>query len=350
MDTFLKHIINKHKKTMTPDTQLRFLKRLHRLRINGYSLIDALTVIAWDNELECAAKQIKQALENGYSMEEAMQLVSFHPSITSYLLFARSNQNLEDNLSKCIDMYEYRLQYIQKFQQIIRYPLILCCIFIPLLFILKQSVLPSFLDLYESSPGSSASIVLAMLILDWLGIIFFLSIIAALTFSIFWKFYKPRISIENQIKLYNRLPLFRTYLKLQTSFLFANQFSSLIKTGISFKDILIQMNNQDKQPIICYYANLMKEQLAKGMQLPTLLSQFTFLEKKLTNIFQKNSNTETLEKDLSIYAQILMEEFQRKMLQIITYIQPIFFIIVASFILFIYITLMLPMFQLIKSI
>jgi competence protein ComGB len=156
--------------------------------------------------------------------------------------------------------------------------------------------------------------------------------------------------MDKQIQLYERIPFYRSYLRLQTSFMFASQFSTLIKTGLSFKDILEQMTKQKKQPIISYYSSLMINQLSEGRHLSTLLSQFRFLEKPLTDIFQKNNNTETLEMDLMVYAEVLMEETERKIVRMMTYIQPVFFIIIGCFVLFIYLTLMWPMFQLIKTI
>ena len=114
--------------------------------------------------------------------------------------------------------------------------------------------------------------------------------------------------------------------------------------------ILEQMMKQKKQPIISYYSSLMINLLIRRRHLSTLLSQFRFLEKPLTDIFQKNNNTETLEMDLMVYAEVLMEETERKIVRMMTYIQPVFFIIIGCFVLFIYLTLMWPMFQLIKTI
>jgi len=146
------------------------------------------------------------------------------------------------------------------------------------------------------------------------------------------------------------LPVYRKITKLQTSFHFAIHFSTLLKTGMPYKDILDHMTEQKQLPVLSHYSLMIKKELTKGIPIASIISQFSLLEKQLTNIFQNTQNTGALEKDLTIFAELLTEEIERKTIKTITYIQPVFFSILAGFIMFIYITLMWPMFQLIQTI
>ncbi|GGJ47592.1 competence type IV pilus assembly protein ComGB [Virgibacillus salexigens] len=350
MDLYLKQFLVKSKDRISDDDQLQFLKRMHRLLDNGYSLLDTLEVMTWDKQLANTAEQIINSLKNGFSLEQALSNCSFHSSIVNYISFANTNQNIEENIQRCYMMFEQRLNNLKKFKHLLRYPLILLSLFLPLLFILKQSVLPSFLELYQQSPSSSSLIIFSIFLIDWLGLLLILTCLGIGGIAILWKIYNQRLPIEKKLRVYQRIPIFRTYIKLQTSFLFASQFSTLIKTGMSFKDVLDQMIYQEKQPIISYYCRRMGKQLSNGHPIPTLISQFFFLEMQLTAIFQRSNNNQALETDLFLYAEILLEEIQRKLVKYLTYIQPVFFIIIACFILFVYITLMWPMFQLVKTI
>ncbi|WP_158589710.1 MULTISPECIES: competence type IV pilus assembly protein ComGB [Clostridia] len=350
MDTFLKKHITRQKNELSHHDQLRFLKRLHHLLTNGYPIIEALDSIAWDKRFSDFATHIMNELTTGASFDQALKKASFHPSITNYLAFAMSNQNLSENIKRSFQMFEQRLIYRSKFRQAIRYPILLLFIFLPILFMLKQIVIPSFIDLYRGTPGSSAILVIAMTLIDWLLLLLIITTAALCIFAIGWNYFKRNIPIDKQVTFYARLPIYRNFLTVQTSFLFATQFSTLIQTGLPFKAILQQMMYQKKQPLISYYARLMTAQLTEGRQLPSLLSQLRFLDTPLANIFQKDSNTATLEKDLNVYAESLMEETERRILKMLTYIQPVFFIIIGCFVLFIYMTLMWPMFQLIKTI
>jgi competence protein ComGB len=350
MDIFPKRITNKRNKNLPADVQLRFLKLLHRLLTNGYPLLSALESIQWDKQMIGPATQIITGLKDGLPIDKAFDKACFHHSITSYLFFVKANGDLQGSIEKCIEMYEQRMNYTKRFQQIMRYPLILLFIFSVLLYFIKKSVLPSFVDLFQTSTEASATVAFSMKIIEILGNLAIMVIIFVIVGLFVWYITKQRVPIEKQIKIYNKVPIFRTFLKLQTSFFFATHFSNLLRTGMSFKEILKHMTQQQKLPIIAHYSTLMTTELTRGLHITSLISQFAFLERQLTTIFRKNVDMQALEKDLTVYAGILMEEIERKIIKAITFIQPMFFIILASFIIFIYITLMWPMFQLIKTI
>ncbi|WP_232217793.1 type II secretion system F family protein [Virgibacillus sp. SK37] len=340
----------KKRDKIAPELQLIFIRRLHRLLINGYTLLDGLKIIKWDTQLSTTADDISLSLQNGYTIDEAFEKNHFHPIIIDYLSFVKSNGDLEGSIGKCVDMFSNRLKYTKKLRQIIRYPLVLLFIFSLLLIFIKQSVLPSFIDIFQTSEEASSTVIISMIIIEVIFSIAVLLFIFLVIMIVFWQFARHKFSIETRIVLYNKLPFYRTILRLQTSFQFATHFQTLLKTGMNYKDILLQMKQQEKQPIIAYYSGLLIGELSRGFYISSLLSQFSFLDKQLVAIFQKNNDSLELEKELSLYAEWLSESIQTKLMKSITYFQPLFFIIVACFIIFIYIILMWPMFQLITTI
>ncbi|HEX6594437.1 MAG TPA: competence type IV pilus assembly protein ComGB [Bacillota bacterium] len=350
MGLFLNKLFNSKHNKLSNELQLRFLRRLSRSLANGYSLLDALDTIRWDKQLATTATQVTGLLKNGHTLDQVLTTLQFHPSITSYLFFVRANGDLEGTLKECIRMFGQRLKYTQKFMQIIRYPLILCIIFLLLIIFIKQAVLPSFIDLFQTSSDASSTVTISIFIIDLFGTMLFIIITLLVVLSTIWHFNKQKLSIEKQLRIYKHIPIFRTYLRLQTSFLLATHLSTLLKTGMPIKEILKMLSQQNNVPIIAHYSSLMADELKKGVYITNILSQFYFVESQLATIFQKNIQSEVLERDLSTYAQMLTEEIYQKTMKTITMVQPLFFTIIACFIIFIYITLMWPMFQLIKTI
>ncbi|WP_164668623.1 competence type IV pilus assembly protein ComGB [Virgibacillus doumboii] len=337
-------------KSPKQDIQLRFLKRLARLLKNGYPIVAALEIIKWDKQLDATASSVITSLQTGSTLDEALEQVNFNPAITSYLYFVRANGDIQLNVEKCISMYEQRIMYVKKFQEASRYPLILLCVFALLLYFVKQSVLPSFIDLFQNNSGTSSTVMLSIIIIDFSGKFLMIAGFISVLCFLLWRFNKNKVSIEKQIRFYGFIPIFRHYKKLQISFLIATHFSSLLKTGMSIKEILVILSEQKKQPILSYYASLMTDELSRGVYITSLLANLPFIDKQLATIFQKNADADALEKDLTVYAELQTEEMHRKIMKLITYIQPVFFVVLASFIVFIYVTLMWPMFQLIKTI
>ncbi|MFD2759401.1 competence type IV pilus assembly protein ComGB [Lentibacillus juripiscarius] len=337
-------------KSPRKDLQLRFLHRLSRLLNNGYTMIGALEIIQWDHQLKAIASSVTTSLKSGSPLDEALEHVHFSPTITSYLYLVRNNGDLQSSLEKCITMYEQRLVYMKKFQETARYPIILLIVFAFLLYFIKQSILPSFLDLFHGTAASASAIMLTIAIVDIAGYILFgLFIILGLGFLL-WRLNKEKISIDKRIKVYSMIPIYRRYKQTQISFLFAVHISSLLMSGLSIKEILSSLSRQKKQPILAYYASLLTNELSRGIYVTNLLARLPLLDKQLSVIFQKHSDVKALEKDLSVYSELQTEETHRKIMKAITYIQPVFFIMLAGMIVAVYMSLMWPMFQLINTI
>lgn len=349
MVSSMKQIFTKQQNKFPEQIQLRFLKRIERLLGNGYPLLEALEVIAWDKELTKIADHFITALKAGKRFDYILEELEFHDIIRSFLYFTRANSNLAETIGKCAEMFEQHLQNTRKFKQILRYPLILLFIFSLVLFFINQQVLPSFHSLLQSSTHAQQTIFWLILIMDILQYVFIIGVLSLFISVLFWKVWKKHIKIDKQLKFYNSIPIYRSFLRLQTSFQFAAHFSSLLKADLSLKEILQELATQQKLPIISFYAQLLIQDLNRGFHINTLLTELPFIEKQLSGIFQKNADASALEKDLAMYSEMTLEEIQRIIVQAITLTQPIFYVILAVFIVFIYASLMWPMFQLINT-
>lgn len=345
----VKQLISKRQNKLSEKIQLQFLKRLHRLLSNGYPLLDALEAVAWDKELTSLANHFIQSLKAGERFDKVFDETGFHSQISSFMYFTRANSNLVGSMKKCIDMFEHRMKNTKKFKQIIQYPLILLLIFSIVIFFINHHVLPAFHSLLQSSSGAQQTITALIFIMDFMQFLVILIIAGFIIIMMIWKSLKKSIAIDKQLKIFNRIPIYRNFLRLQNSFQFAIHFSSLLKAGLSLKQILQELSNQSKLPITAFYAQLLTNDLQRGFHMSSLLSELVFIEKQLAIIFQKNTDNHALEKDLSLYSEMLMENIQQTVVKAITFIQPVFYIVLAIFIVFIYISLMWPMFQLINT-
>lgn len=332
------------------DQQLIFLKRLNRLLDNGYSFTDALEVIKWDKQFQQVADIIRLELTKGKHMDEAFKMAEFHATVVSYMYFVRINGDILTSMEKCIQMFEHRLESVGKFKRVIRYPVVLFGFFTVLLFFLKFSVLPAFADMFQSSDASTKSIMISVNIIDFFGTIIIFLLIMTVLVMIFWKSIKNNIAMERKLFIYNKLPIYRYLLRLQTSYYFATHMSMFLKTGMSMKNVILHMTSQQELPLLSYYAERMQTQLQHGFYINHLLEQMDFLDSQMTSIFENNNNIADLQQDLTAYASFLQDMMERKMMRIITLIQPIFFTMLACLIIFVYLTLMWPMFQMVNTV
>lgn len=351
MVSSVKKLIMKRRKNRLPiNLQLRFLKRMQRLLSQGYPLIETLEIMKWDHSFKKISSRMVALLKSGNNLDKAFEKCGFNEAISAHLHFIRSNNDLVGSLQKCLSFFENRLSHSRKLQQTLRYPLVLFFIFTTLLVFIKQSVLPSFLTLFQSSASSSAAILFSIRLINWLIIVFFIMISALLTIFLFWLFKKKALPIKKQLFIYEKIPFVCSYIRLNTSYQLTSHMSSMLKTGMPFKEIFFHMANQDKLPILAFYSKEINKALEKGFHLNDILSKFTFLDKSISHIFQKNADYDVLEKDLDVYSEMVIDRIQEIIKKTIAFIQPVSFIMIGCFIILIYMTLMWPMFQLIQSI
>jgi len=341
--------IFKHKR-MSEQVQLNFLKQLFRLLTNGYSLLEALKMFRWDEHLNDLANQLMKHLKAGLSIDEAFEKVGFHHTIIAFIYFARIHGNLSDSLKKCIAMLEQRMKAMQKFQQVIRYPLILTFFFVGLLFSIKQTVLPAFINLYEAQGTMSTILNISIKFINLFFILLPIGGLVGLCFILFWLYYKRHIHVSRLIKIYHSIPFLRQYMTLKTSYQLAVHLSSLFKTRLNPAQILDIMAKQNELPVVAHIAQYATNQLLQGFNLGESLHSYMLIDEQFAYILRKNPNMETLANDLNMYVEMSQEQIHERMMKYISLIQPVFLVTIASMIIFLYVSLMWPMFQLIQTI
>lgn len=350
MVLFLNRILGKNRITNISETmQLRFLEHLQRNLQMGYSLLEALERIKWDRQLATIASLMIHALKRGQALDQAFQKANFHYTIIAYIYLAKESGEIIDNLTKCIQATKQRLQYRKQFRQTFRYPLLLIIIFIGVLYVVKQSILPIFASLFYQKEISGFLINILLIFTEWITPLFLLLMFSFWILYYFWKRYRDKLKMETQIKIMESIPMFRSFLKMRTSYQFATHVSTLLKTGMPMNQVIHYVANQDHLPFLSHYAKRMLNTLHEGKPLLALFFQLYFLDEQLIDIFKKSSDQDTLARDLTTFATIKSKELHRKMLRGLRMIQPVIFVLLGILIIALYLMLIWPLIQMVQQ-
>ncbi|MDC3415507.1 competence type IV pilus assembly protein ComGB [Aquibacillus salsiterrae] len=343
-----KRFLTDSKPKLSQIQQMEFLKKLARLIEGGYPLLDALEMLGWDNKWKPHVQVISETLKNGQRLDVALENAKFHKTVISFMFFAMADGDIPSALNHCCLMLNQQITLGNKLKVTTRYPLLLFLFFLTLLLFIKTSVYPSFLQLFESTADTLQITMVAITSIDILfkTSIFLIVFVAILLTG--WLLIRKKIPIPTLVSFYNRVPIIRSVIIVNNSFLFALHLSSLLKTGISLRESLSILNRQAHLPIISYNTYILVNQLERGHSIPQALKNCSLLSPQFTAIFTKNSSNEALAKDLTIFAEFLIESMEAKIKRLINYVQPVFFIIIGVLIILVYLSLMLPMFQLIN--
>ncbi|MFD1018731.1 competence type IV pilus assembly protein ComGB [Thalassobacillus hwangdonensis] len=325
--------------------QKHFLYRLSHLLSKGYPLLEALEVIAWEHDFKNTAAIISEGLKSGKTIDLAFQDAHFSINIVAYLYFARMNSDLETILLECHHMLELESDYMTKLSKVLRYPLILTVFLTIMVVVVDRTIFPAFLEMFQTTIGSNASVGIAVFIVDILVTVCTVFPVFLVSLWVLWKVYHPRLSTEKKIHLYEKMPLIRSIQSIKVTYTFSVHFQSIFNTGASLKECVQLLRENDKYPILSYYASLILSDLENGYTMAQSINKCALLKDELTTIFHRNADAKTLTRDLSVYANLLLDTVKSKLDRTIEIIQPLFFLFVAIFILLLYGSIMMPMYQ-----
>ncbi|WP_217586697.1 type II secretion system F family protein [Lentibacillus saliphilus] len=340
---------NKKQATLRPVDQVRFLKRLTRLLELGYPLIEALGTLQLDKIFNHVANRMALSLKQGNPLDICLKKEGFPPLVTAFIYFARDNGDLQESIRRSAYLYEQRLSYHKKLRSTVRYPLILLFSFMILFYFIRLFLLPSFTHLLQQSANTSMANY-SLVLIDVMSYGIMILLISAILFASLWYLMRRRLSTDQQLSIIKYLPVYRSYLRMQTSFQLATHVSLLLKSGLHIKTVLHIISNQHQLPILSHYSTLITEQLTKGVTLSNTFTELSFIKHNLVVLFQKEIDSKTLAKDLAVYAEFSIEDMHKKITQTIAFIQPAVFILLACFIILTYVTLLSPMLDLIQTI
>src|SRR5699024_7615860 len=154
----------------------------------------------------------------------------------------------------------------------------LCIFFFSIIILINHFVLPSFTNFFLTDSSSAMSVIYSILIIDVVSNILIVMIIVLLTVAIIFKHLHKKLDIEQMLRIYQKIPIYRTLLRLKTSYYFSLQMIMFLKTGLSLKAILTPLSTQTENLIINHYEILMIKQLDNGENLRHLIMNLSFLE------------------------------------------------------------------------
>ncbi|MBB6454256.1 competence protein ComGB [Salirhabdus euzebyi] len=331
--------------------QQLLLNRLTSLLKRGYSLNKSLQLIALDQHQHYLAKAIMDSLSKGEPLDLIFKNLGFSNFVVSFLYFSRSTGNMDVTLINCMNLLKHQQAFQEKFKKVMQYPSMLLLFLVFLFISLKLFVIPSLHNLYkgfQSYNVGQGQLVQLFNSINYFINSFFIIFFLCCGITLFWKYFNINISPSLKIKIYSKTPIVNKLKSLESTYLFSYHFSSLLDSGISIKNALQIMSEQQHLPIIKEYSISFIQTIYKGDSIKETIEDFTLLENEVGIIFERNLHDGTLAKDLRNYADILVDTITTKMLRIISFIQPIIYILFGGIIVTIYFSILYPMFEIMK--
>jgi type IV pilus assembly protein PilC len=321
----------------------------------GIMLIRAMTIISQRNlkpHIKKIYLQLIEDLQRGSTLSEAMAKRgrSFPELLISMIRAGENTGKLDATTEKMAASYDSEHRLNGKLRGAMVYPAILLVMIIGVVLVLFTFVLPQFMGLFENMVLPWPTRVV-MGISDFLlssGIYLLIGIVALIA-GLIWLFRRPspRRALD---RVMLKIPRIGRLLKTIYTARFARTLASLYVSGIPMIQALSIAKSTIGNSYIEWQFSSVIEALGNGRTLSQALSQVDGFEPKLYSTVLIGEESGSLEKMLDAIADQYEYDSEIASQQLITVIEPIMIIIMASIVAFVIISVLMPIYQLYSNI
>jgi competence protein ComGB len=319
----------------------------------GYTLNEALNFLHVNESgskkedlFECMTQ-----LSAGHTFRKAISNLHFHRDVISYLYFAEQHGDMEFALRESSEILNKKMTHLEKLSKILRYPIFLILTVIVILTIVQSVITPQFQQLYDSmnieTSFFSIFLLIVFTVLKWFGIgSICLGVIIICYYLISFK----KKTIEEQMTFLLKIPIMNKIFIMFHSYFFSLQLSNLLRGGLSTFESLKVFETQNIIPFYQIEAVQLIKKLKTGAQLHQIIDERGFYEKELSLVILHGQANGQLARELYMYSQFVIEKLESKIVKAMTIIQPTIYAIVGIIVLFVYLSMLMPMYKMMENI
>lgn len=327
------------KKLLTKKEQTRFVYLLGELLLNGFSISQALSFFENSQQFPEKVTQLCQTkLTAGLNLATILSDLAFPSQQVLQVELAQSHGNLAQTLLGISQQRRLLLKQKENFIKAISYPLVLLLFLTLILLGMQFFLLPQLL-----ASGMLTSDSLAVVFIQkgpWflLGLIILLGLL-----WLSWRYFSQKHGYLERLAYLIKIPLLKNILKDYYSAYFALEWGKLFNQGLELQQIITCLLATKKNSLMAELAGEMQTSLQDGISLAQQLQSFPFLTREFSQIILQGEARGNLGKELLLYSEILWQRFFKRIEFLITWVQPLIFLLVALLIVSIYVAMLLPL-------
>ncbi|WP_198508483.1 competence type IV pilus assembly protein ComGB [Bacillus xiapuensis] len=333
--------------------QGEFIFRLGEMLQQGFTMGAALEFLLmnFDRNHHDSIRLTRMELNAGTPLNEILRKLRFPSMICLQVYFAEKHGHLSETLSNAGDQWKKSEQSKEKLLKLLQYPLFLLFLLLMLLILLNRFLMPRFESLYDTlgySPEGSTYFLIAFLQVSPPLMVTVITV-AFIISLLFFRYYQ-RQNPRRKVAILMKTPLISSYFSLFITRLFAKETSYLLKSGFAVNEVLYILQKQMMHPVLTYIASEMKTHLLHGDSFAAAAERIPCFERQLSKLLRHGEANGRLADELMIYSHFCENLIEQKIKKALALLQPAIFLFVGCIVVAIYLSVMLPMFQMIGSI
>ena len=334
-----------------------FCKQTHALLKSGVTIISILEILRQQTEnrkLRGCIRLMHEDLQKGHSFSDALrrQNGAFPEILVSMAEAGEMSGNIDVIMDRLSKHYEKEYKIENKIKSAMIYPIILSIVCTIVVIFLLTSIMPGFVEMYVSSGVSLPK--LTMIIINFsnflkrywyliiLGIFVFIFIISNILRI-------PVVRLERDyIKL--KIPLVKNLLIKVAASRFSRTLSTLSGSGTSLLSALDTVSGVTGNLYVAGKILEIKEDVRRGLPLSSLLQNQGIFPPIVYYMIKIGEDSGSLEEVLDKAADFQDEEVETAIHRLTTLLEPLMIVVMAFVIGFIVLSMVLPMFEMVKTV
>ncbi len=324
----------KNTKRLTIRVQATLFETLADLIDNGFSLRDAMRFIVdvHGQKFKGLTPVITQ-LQAGVGLASALQA---YIAVDLYyqLLIAEEHGALVTTLQQAGQLMRTKATQQQQIRRLLQYPLVLLALLVGTLVMVKTAILPNFSTM-ATAPAQTIS---------WQLLLGSFTTIVILGLIIVGGRLKQLPTRARYLWL-ARLPLVGPLIRTYCGYYLTLNAGMLLAGGLELRGICEVSTHFEPQSLLQQQGHFVEQALLAGQSLAEIIKADRLLPDELILLVGKESPAEQLSQEMIYFATVQYRRLVRDLNRLISWIQPLMFMIIALVIVGTYLNILLPMYN-----
>lgn len=326
-----------------------FLKNLYTLLESGYSVEEALQICQHIMHYPMIEKMIEE-LRDGESLDMVISQNDFPELFLEYFYFFKNKNCLSEAIHKSLDICVMKQEYQNQLKSKLTYPLILMTFLLFFSIFVVFILLPNVNQLFDSFQIQKSLLIQIMFIFFYAMPALIIGIGSCITFLLIRLLLALQRKSYQIIEWYLKLPIFKVCLQKYFSLKFAVYYHELLNEEIDSTSIIALLNEQMTESDLKIVLYEMNNRLHDGEALEDILEDFEYFDQLFLSFFQMYIKNPIQKQSLSHYIDLTYEQIDLWISQFLKYFVPSIYGFVAIFVITIYVSIIIPMMNVISDI
>lgn len=326
-----------------------FLENLHTLLEAGYSIEEALILCQDILNLPIGRQMIKQ-LKEGEDIYSCILQSSFPSLFKEYFSFYQTKNCLSEAIKKSLNIFKTKQAYQNQLKSKLTYP----CVLMLFLFFFSVFVvfilLPNVNNLFDSFEIQKNILISVLFFIFHLFPFMFLIVLTFFLIMIIRLFYGLKYKKHKIIEQYLHMPIIRIFLQKYFSLKFAVYYHELAMEDMDSAMIIRVLNQQMNESDIKIVLYEMNNRMIEGEAIESILEDFEYLDQLFLTFFKMYMKNPNQHQSIEDYIQLTYQQMDFWIAQLIKYFVPCIYGFVAIFVITIYVSIIIPMMNVISDI